>query len=191
MDDDAASDGELATRAGRGDGAAFEALVERHYSSIHALAWRLDPACADDLAQDVCVRLPSALRSFRGEAAFRTWLYRLVVNAARDAWRRAGAYGRAVEGWAEIDALRRADAAHDAVRADWLAGALATLSPGLRETVALVLGEAMTHAEAAAVLGVGEGTVSWRMSEVRRALRRRADEEETGVPTETVAEAMR
>jgi len=45
------------------------------------------------------------------------------------------------------------------------------LSPELRETVALVLGEEMTQAEAGVVLGVSEGTIAWRMSEVKNRLR--------------------
>jgi RNA polymerase sigma-70 factor (ECF subfamily) len=45
------------------------------------------------------------------------------------------------------------------------------LSPKLRETVALVLGEEMTQAEAGVVLGVSEGTIAWRMSEGRKRLR--------------------
>ena len=172
-------DATLARRAGAGDATAFEALVERHYDAIHALAWRLDRTCADDLAQEVCVRLPKALRSFRGDAAFRTWLHRLVVNAARDGWRRRGAYDRAVEGWVEVDGMRRADDAEARERLAWLDGAMDALGPALRETVALVVGEELTHAEAAATLGVGEGTVSWRMSEVRKLLRQRAEDEAT------------
>ena len=174
---DAASDETLALRAGSGDRAAFEALVERHFDPIHALCWRLAGEGADDLAQDVCERLPRALRSFRGEARFTTWLHRLVVNAARDAWRRRESYGRALTGWAQAELMRAADADEASARARWLAGAMGSLSPGLRETVALVLGEDMTHAAAAEVLGVGEGTVSWRMGEVRRALKARAVED--------------
>jgi RNA polymerase sigma-70 factor (ECF subfamily) len=48
----------------------------------------------------------------------------------------------------------------------------------LRETVALVLGEDMTHREAAEVLDLSEGTISWRMSEVRKILREIAKKEE-------------
>ena len=54
---------------------------------------------------------------------------------------------------------------------------MARLGPDLRDTVALVLGEELTQAEAAKVLGVSEGTVAWRMSEVKKRLRRMAQEE--------------
>ena len=60
----------------------------------------------------------------------------------------------------------------------WLARAMQRLSPELRETVALVLGEEMTHAQAGKALGLSEGSVSWRMSEVKKELRRMAQAEE-------------
>jgi RNA polymerase sigma-70 factor (ECF subfamily) len=56
----------------------------------------------------------------------------------------------------------------DLFRRSWLASELARLSPLLRETVVLVAGEGLTHAEAAMALGVTESTVSGRMHEVRR-----------------------
>ena len=169
-----ASDEALALAAGRSDAAAFDALVTRHFDGVHALAWRIAGEGADDLAQDVCERLPRLLRSYRGEARFTTWLHRVVVNASRDTWRRRAAHGRAVEGWAEAEPLRLAEVAETRERLGWLAGAMGSLSGSLRETVALVLGQDMTHAQAAEVLEIGEGTVSWRMSEVRRALKARA-----------------
>ena len=60
---------------------------------------------------------------------------------------------------------------------DWLAQAMTELSPELRDTVALVLGEEMTQAEAGVVLGVSEGTIAWRMSEVKKRLRAMARED--------------
>ena len=53
----------------------------------------------------------------------------------------------------------------------WLREALGVLSEDLRATVALVLEEGLSHAEAGAALGVNEATISWRMHEVRKRLR--------------------
>jgi RNA polymerase sigma-70 factor (ECF subfamily) len=50
------------------------------------------------------------------------------------------------------------------------------LSPELRDTVALVLGEELTQAEAGKVLGLSEGTIAWRMAEVKKRLRTMARE---------------
>jgi RNA polymerase sigma-70 factor, ECF subfamily len=73
--------------------------------------------------------------------------------------------------------LARTRSAAEAEARDWLAQAMTQLSPELRDTVALVLGEEMTQAEAGAVLGVSEGTVAWRMSEVKKRLRAKARED--------------
>lgn len=169
----------LARGAAAGDAAAFDALLSRHYARIFRVAWRVlgDRTEAEDVAQDVCVALPGRLGSFEGRSRFTTWLTRLVMNAARDRLRRLAARTRAGEGWGEVEALRRDEAAAAREAMDWLQGAMATLDADQRETVALVLGEEMSHAEAAEVLGVKEGTISWRMSEIRKRLRRLAEEE--------------
>ncbi len=73
--DDASQDDErLALAAAAGDGAAFEALIERHYDRIHRLAWRWLGRSdgAEDVAQVVVIKLADAIRSFRGESAFAT-----------------------------------------------------------------------------------------------------------------------
>jgi RNA polymerase sigma-70 factor (ECF subfamily) len=169
----------LATAAAQGDRAAFAVLVGRHYDRIHGLAWRLTGAKdqAEDLAQDICAALPAKLRNWRGEAKFTTWLYRVVVNAAHDLRRRQATRSRAAQGWGDWEIARQDEIAVQAEAADWLAQAMTQLSPELRDTVALVLGEEMTQAEAGVVLGVSEGTIAWRMSEVKKRLRAMAKEE--------------
>lgn len=169
----------LARAAQGGDRAAFAALLARQYDRMLGLAWRLTghPAEAQDLTQDICAALPAKLAAWRGEARFATFLYRVVVNAAHDRRRRAAALHRASEGWGDWELARQAEAADQAAALDWLTLAMARLSPELRDTVALVLGEEMTQAQAAEVLGLSEGTVAWRMSEVKKRLRAMAAEE--------------
>ena len=173
------SDTDLARAAASGDRAAFAALVNRHYDRIHGLCWRLtgQRAEAEDLAQDICAALPAKLRGWKGEARFTTWLYRVIVNAAHDARRRAETRQRAARGWGDWEIARLDSIAEEKAAQDWLAQAMTRLTPELRDTVALVLGEELTQAEAAAILGLSEGTVAWRMSEVKRRLRAMAAEE--------------
>ena len=170
----------LATAAAGGDRAAFSALVERHYDRIVRLGWRLtgSMAEAEDLAQDICLALPAKLRGFRGDSRFTTWLHRVTVNAAHDRRRRAAVRARAADGWGDWEIARQAAAAEAADAADWLATAMQALTEDLRDTVALVLGEGLNHRDAGEVLGVSEGTVSWRMSEVKKRLRAIAAEED-------------
>lgn len=162
----------LAQAAAAGDAQAFSCLAERVYDPVFAMAFRLigSRADAEDLCHDVFLALPAKIASYRGTAAFRTWLYRVVVNAAHDLRRRQAAQGRARDGWGDWDAQRRADAKDEADRQDWLSRAMTALPPDLRDTAALVLDD-LTHAETAEILGVSEGTVSWRMGEVRKRLR--------------------
>ncbi|MFB2605518.1 RNA polymerase sigma factor, partial [Rhizobium phaseoli] len=79
-------DAELIERAQRGDREAFGQLVSRHYDFVRATAWRWsgNSTDADDIAQEVCVKIGAAIRGFRGASRFRTWLYTLTLNAARD-----------------------------------------------------------------------------------------------------------
>ena len=173
------SDEDLARAAAGGDRAAFSALLARHYDRLYRFAWRLTGAQADaeDLTQDICAALPAKLATWRGEGALTTWLYRVAVNAAHDRRRRASRRAQAASDWGEVEIARQAEAADAAAAQDWLARAMAQLAPDLQDTVALTLGEDMTHAEAAAVLGVSEGTISWRLSEVRKRLKALAEEE--------------
>ncbi len=163
----------LASAAATGDRDAFAALLGRHYDRIFALAFRLtgSRAEAEDLTQDICLALPAKLGSWRGEARFTTWLYRVTVNAAHDRRRRAATRSRAADGWGDWEVNRRAGIAEEAAAQDWLVATMARLSPELRDTVALTLGEELSQREAAEVLGLSEGTVAWRMSEVKKRLR--------------------
>ncbi|MBV1865322.1 MAG: RNA polymerase sigma factor [Rhodobacteraceae bacterium] len=174
------SDEFLVTQAQAGNADAFGQLVARHYDLVFRLGFRMlgNKVEAQDLAQDVCAGLAGKLAGFRGEAKFTTWLYRVSINAAKDRLRKRTTRQKAQNGWGEVEAMARENTADQQAQLQWLQQAMATLSDDLRETVALVLGEEQTHAQAAQVLGVSEGTVSWRMSEVKKCLRAVAQAEE-------------
>ena len=153
----------LAAEAGAGNAGAFRALLERHYDLMYRVAYCTlgQQADAEDLVQDICAALPKKLLSFRSDAKFESWLYRVVVNAGRDLMRKRGAHARAADGWGDVEVMQRAAAAEKTESLSWLQSAMQRLSPELRETVALVLGEEMTHAQAGKVLGLKGGSVSW------------------------------
>ncbi|HEY4071113.1 MAG TPA: sigma-70 family RNA polymerase sigma factor, partial [Sphingomicrobium sp.] len=160
----------LVAAAIAGDRAAFEALLRRHYDRVHGLAWQLagSRADADDIAQDVCCTLVEKIGSFRGEAKFTTWLMGITFNACRDFLRRRRSLGGMLDRLAVLAGI--AEAPGDPYDGVWLKSAIARLKPTLRETVVLVAGQQLTHAEAAEILGVAENTVAWRMHEARRLL---------------------
>ena len=155
-----------------GDRAAFERLLRAHYDRIHGLAWQLtgSRADADDVAQDVCCALVEKLGSFRGEAKFSTWLIGITFNACRDFKRRQRSFAGFAEKFAVVVGLAPGNDGRDAYDAVWMKSALSRLKPAYRDAAALVVGQQLTHSEAAEILGIAEATVSWRMSEVRRVL---------------------
>lgn len=163
----------LANAAAGGDRDAFAALLAQHYDRLFGLCFRLTGtrAEAEDLTQDICCALPAKLASYRQAAKFTTWLYRVAVNAAHDRRRRMATHRKAADGWGDWEINRRAGIAEAVEAEDWLATTMARLTPDLRDTVALTLGEELSQKEAAEVLGLSEGTVAWRMSEVKKRLR--------------------
>jgi RNA polymerase sigma-70 factor, ECF subfamily len=168
--DGGARDDDLVSLAAQGDRVAFETLLRRHYDLMHRVAWRMTGSQTDaqDICQDVCCALVERIASFRGEAKFTTWLIGIVRNACHDHHRRNSTLTRLKGHLAVLAGMAALPDGRDLLRRTWLASELARLSPLLRETVVLVAGEGMTHAEVAAALGVTESTVSGRMHEVRR-----------------------
>jgi len=81
---DSNDDLELIARARAGDGAAFDALVERYQSKVYGLALRLsgNPSDAEEILQDTFLQVYRKLDQFRQEAKFSTWLYRVATNSA-------------------------------------------------------------------------------------------------------------
>jgi RNA polymerase sigma-70 factor (ECF subfamily) len=168
-------DGFLIERARGGDRAAFGALVERHYDFVHRVAYRWcgNRADAEDIAQDVCVRIGRAIRDYRGGGAFTTWLYAMTLNAARDMKRKAAREGAKTSAFI-ADAALSPEAGqdsdlHDATEALWDA---VRLLPGKqRDAVLLVYGEGLSHAAAADAMAISETTVSWHIHEAKKRLK--------------------
>jgi len=173
------TDNALAQRAGDGDQAAFQALLERHYDRILRIAMRFvrNRELAEDLAQDVCVSLVTKLKSWRQDASFTTWLYQVVLNRVRDFKRKEATANRVLDEYIELEALRCGEETEAQKQISWLYEMLEQLSDDLRETAILVVGEGMNHVQAGEILGVKESTISWRMSELKKALRQLAREE--------------
>lgn len=165
----------LVRRAIDGDRDAFAALVERHYDFVHRVAYRWcgDAAAADDIAQEVCVRLGRAIRNFRGASAFTTWLYSLTINVARDHGRKVRSEQQKVKAFGDHARLfgdvDEADPVEAQAKRLW--EAVARLSGKQRDAVLLVYGEGLSHAAAAEAMDCAEPTVSWHIHEAKKRLR--------------------
>ncbi len=158
----------------RGDSGAFASLVARHQRMIHALTYRMTGSEADaaDLAQDAFVQAWRRLESFRSEARFSSWLYRIAMNLCLN-WRaREAREIRARQHWVETADAGAPPAGLSERRTAWVQEALLRLPAKQRAAVILTLYDGMKHAEAARVLGCSEATVSWRVFAAKTRLKR-------------------
>lgn len=156
----------------------FERFLEDHYDSIFAFAWRVmgSREDAEDLTQDVCLSLPRKLLGFRGDCKPKTWLYRIVTNAAIDALRKKKRSARVVEEHSlELHNMVE-EGRERAERYSWLRQAISELPDDLRITAALLVEQGLSQAEAAECLDIAPGTISWRMSEIKKMLQNYARE---------------
>ncbi len=164
-------DESLIRRAQGGDAASFAELLDLHYDTIYRFAWKWcgHAANAEDIAQQACLKLAGSIGQYRFQAAFTSWLYRLVVSCAQD-WQRS-------QQRHEHDELSGEEPLADSGTEDGIyllqiLAQLARLGEGMKETALLVHAEGMSHAEAGAILGVSESTISWRVHTIRRHMNR-------------------
>ncbi len=165
-----------------GDSGAFETLVLRYQARIvnYASAMVHDTGAAEDVAQEVFVRAWRGLGRFRGESAFRTWLYRIAANVARTQLDRRGRQARIADRSLddETETLQAGDvpsAALDAetslVTREAIDRALAELPEELRLALVLRDVEGLDYKEIAGVTGAPMGTVESRIFRARRHMR--------------------
>lgn len=160
-----------------GDSRALETLLERHYDTMFRIAYRWCRSAddAEDVAQEACVDLARGILRFRGEAAFTTWLYRLVLNAARDWQRRETRIRRREERGEDAMTENVHDPSPDQeqqVFTRQLLDRIDDLPAKEKDAVFLVFGEDLSHREAAKVLECAETTISWRIHRARKRLAR-------------------
>lgn len=163
----------LVTRAQNGDAEAFGELVEDHYGLIHRTAWKWcgNRADAEDIAQDVCIKLGSAIAGFDGRSAFSSWVYRITLNAVRDLQRAGKRRGKYAESYAEVTPNDQPPEQEEAATSGQLWAAVRTLPEKQRDAVLLVYAEELSHAAAAEIMGIKESTVSFHVHEARKTLR--------------------
>ena len=167
------SDMQLVDLSLDGNERAFECLVERHYLSVYGLSYRW---CrlkedAEEITQDVFVKLARKLASFNRKSSFRTWLYRMVINTAKD-FTRKNATRRSYEAEFAKEAPDHAgDTPLAVIQTQAIYTALDKLPDRQKAALMLVMTEGMNHREAAAVLGCSETTISWRIHQARKKLK--------------------
>jgi RNA polymerase sigma-70 factor, ECF subfamily len=172
---DRGADAEDVALAVAGDRRAFERIYRRHVGRIHGLAGRLMGRDeVEEITQDVFVRAWERLASFRGEAAFGTWLYRLAVNVILG--KRAWLGTRRQRFIADEVALETAPARPAASDSGLdFEVAIGKLPPGARTVFVLHDVEGYRHEEIATLLDVTTGTTKAQLHRARMMLRRHLD----------------
>jgi len=162
-----------------GDREAFRLLFETYKDRVFSIAvysFGGDETAANDVSQQIFLKLITSIRQFRGDSAFTTWLYRLVVNACTDEQRKRRRFlpfGQATP-MSKIEERRPQEQRYAKLEiADSVQAAIQELKPKLRLPILLKYVEDLSYEEIARVLGCSKGTVASRLNRGHQALARR------------------
>jgi RNA polymerase sigma-70 factor (ECF subfamily) len=177
------TDLQLVERVQQGDKSAFDLLVRKYQHKVLKLVGRFvnDSAEAEDVAQEAFLKAYRALRSFRGDSAFYTWLYRIAINTAKNALvsnrRRPVDFNLDMQDpdqYERQSRLREIDSPDrllltDEIR-DTVQRAIAQLPEDLRTAIVLRELEGLSYEEIAEAMDCPVGTVRSRIFRAREAI---------------------
>lgn len=173
----AATDEQLIARfQTSGATADLDELVERHLGMVRNLAYRVVVcnAAADDISQEVFVKVIRSAHTYRGQSSFSTWLYRITINTAKEHLRKRASVDKLSDSKQATNnrQIERPDqtAIYDETVAE-VEQALAKLSVKLRMAIVLTAIEHLSVKEAAAIEGCTAATMHWRIHQARKQLK--------------------
>jgi len=164
---------ELVRRAQRGDVAAFSELVRSYESLLFNYVYRLvgDRGLAEDLTQEVFLRVHQSLPGFSFRSSFTTWLFQVTRNRVFDEFRARERRPKTVE----LDELHPLPSGQTPAEAfetvEGLWGAIDSLSADMKEALLLRDVVGLTYAEIGDALGINMGLVKWRIFKGRESVR--------------------
>jgi RNA polymerase sigma-70 factor (ECF subfamily) len=170
----------LIKRAQKGDTAALESLLILYEKRVYNIACRFmgNEADAFDMAQESLIKLYRGIRSFKGQSAFSSWVYRLTVNTCLDGLRKRRkapvSLDYAIENgvmFEDDDCLAPEAHALSIERAEDIHRAIETLSDGHKTVVVLRDINGLSYEEIAFSLGISVGTVKSRLNRGRQRLK--------------------
>jgi RNA polymerase sigma-70 factor (ECF subfamily) len=163
-------DGAVIEACQQGDRDAFQILFETYKDKVFSIAIYStggDRAVAEDVTQQIFLKLFTAIRQFRGDSEFTTWLYRLVVNACLDERRRRKRWLPWGEAVTTTNPSTRKPQEQQFDRLEVTAAvreAIAELKPNFRLPILLKYIEGLSYEEIATVMGCSKGTVASRLN---------------------------
>jgi RNA polymerase sigma-70 factor (ECF subfamily) len=174
------SDRALISALAEGDQAALGALYDRFHRDVFRFLTRLARgADIDDFVQMTFLEAHRSAPRFRGESAVKTWLFGIGANLVRTHFRGEKRKRNSLEALGSMP-VTRAPSAGEAITIEqqrrWLAAAIETLTPALREAYVLCVVEELPGKEAAKALGIREASLWRRLSDARDALRAAIEE---------------
>lgn len=167
------ADADVVRAAAAGDRRAFETLYRRHVDRVHGAVLRLagyDHARAEDLVQEAFVRAWQKLDTFRQDASFGTWMYRLAVNTALMSLRARNADPVTILDDEHLP--EHGDTPFCPAERDELERAIATLPPRARAVLVLHDVEGWKHEEIGIELGMAVGSSKAQLHRARHLLKR-------------------
>ncbi len=172
---------ELVKLAKDGNSVAFENLVERNYMLVYKISykWCRTKDDAEDITQEVFMKLAKKIFSFKEESSFQTWLYRIVINTAKDFTKKEERKIIKEKAFREEQKLKSESAQKGTSMDEKIYQMLELLPQKLKETALLVFCEGMNHREASTVLDCAEKTISWRIYQVKKELQKHLEHGET------------
>lgn len=173
-----ADDAELVSRAQTGDFAAYEALVRQYRNDVFAVAFHFvrDREEAWDLSQEVFIKAHRALKRFRGDASFKTWVLRITANQCKDFLKKRRIKTVSFDGSLQAEnrpapALDPRDRAEAHELGEAIQRAVDALPVKHRTAFVLREIEGLSYQEMAGVMNCSVGTVMSRLHHARRKLR--------------------
>ena len=168
------SDTELIDLAVSGDEHAFENLIQRHYLPVYhfSFKWCRSKEDAEEITQEVFIKLTRKLKSFKHKSSFGTWLFRIVINTAKDYSKKnytRKLYESAYENEKAIS--NPGQLKEELADTERLYSHIDRLPDKQKAALMLVVAEGLSHGEAAKVLKCREKTISWRVHQARNRLK--------------------
>ncbi len=159
-----------------GSSDAFNQLLNQHYETMYRFAykWCGDQHNAQDITQTACMKLAKSIKQFDFKASFTSWLYRLVINCAKDFYKSPTQHNRREESdetTFDSHVITHDDRHAERLYARQIMEHITALQEELRDTLILVFASGLNHQQAAKQLQVKESTVSWRVHEARKQLK--------------------
>lgn len=170
-------DVDFVTRAREGDTEAFEVLYRRHVGRVYAVCYRIvsNQSRAEELTQQVFIRAWEMMRTFRGESAFSSWLYRIAVNVVLVDLRSERRRGSRIDLDDNLEQLGSARLHASPEEIMDLEKAIGELPPRARAIFVLHDVEGYQHDEIAEMMGLAIGTTKAQLHRARKLLKERLE----------------